>query len=459
MIDDGNPFSPRKIVEIELSQPLPDLTGEAPGRESVYTHALIMLRLHTRPIGVIEREMPDGFLAARDYVSEIWDEFYPVINEHLHEDGLSEISHLPLSGIHADSGTPMCILNRERFLLRAPFVSVLVATRDRPFTLARTLESLLKMEYPDFEILVIDNAPSDDSTAKFMAANYPDSVKVRYVREDKPGLACAHNRGLAEVNTPYVAITDDDVTVDRYWLAEMIKGFFVKENVGCVTGMIFPAEIQTAAQYLVEQSVGYAKGFNRQIFDMNGHRPNHPLFPYAAGQFGSGANMAFHTETIRKTGGFDDGLGVGSLSKGGDDLAAFFQIIVHGYGLVYEPAAIVYHQHYREYDRLRKQAYGYGAGLTAFLTKSVIDHPARLFQFVSKLPYGFYYAFNSRSPKNQRKSVGYPAELTRLERKGMLAGPLLYLRTRWQARQNKHTKETQHLPIQPLHNHDEVTHK
>jgi cellulose synthase/poly-beta-1,6-N-acetylglucosamine synthase-like glycosyltransferase len=236
------------------------------------------------------------------------------------------------------------------------------------------------------------------------------------------------------VEAPFVAFTDDDVLVDRYWLAELIQGFAAAPNVGCVTGMIAPAEIETQAQDWTEQ-FGFKKGFQRRIFDRQLRPTPSPLYPYTAGTFGSGANMAFRTEALRKMGGFDPALGAGSKALGGDDLAAFFGIIAHGYTLVYEPSAIVYHRHRRDYAGLQQQAFGYGAGLTAYLTHTVLERPGRLWELIARLPYGLYFTFSTQSPHNLKKRAGYPKELTARERRGMLYGPFAYLRSRWHTRQ------------------------
>ena len=122
----------------------------------------------------------------------------------------------------------------------------------------------------------------------------------------------------------------------------------------------------------------------------------------------------------------------GDLLDGGDDLAAFFRIIVEGEALVYEPAAIVRHTHYRDNAALQRQIYGYGVGLTAFLTNAMVKHPWLLADLLRRLPQGIVYALSPRSGKNQKKGRDYPEELTALERKGLLYGPLAYLRS-WQA--------------------------
>ncbi len=115
------------------------------------------------------------------------------------------------------------------------------------------------------------------------------------------------------------------------------------------------------------------------MFDRETDRGD-PLYPYTAGTFGSGANMAFDTAVLRVLGGFDPATGAGTVARGGDDLSAFFEVISAGYRLVYNPAAFVMHAHHADYAALKHQAYGYGVGLTAFLTKTVIDRPGRLLE-------------------------------------------------------------------------------
>ena len=77
--------------------------------------------------------------------------------------------------------------------------------------------------------------------------------------------------------------------------------------------------------------------------------------------------MAFRTDWLRTNGGFDPATGAGTPARGGDDLDAFLRVVLDGRTLVYEPAAIVRHYHRRDYASLRRQAYGYGVGLGAYL--------------------------------------------------------------------------------------------
>jgi hypothetical protein len=139
--------------------------------------------------------------------------------------------------------------------------------------------------------------------------------------------------------------------------------------------------------------------------------------------------MAFRTSTLKTLGGFDPALGAGTPARGGDDLAIFFDVITQNYRLVYEPGAIVYHKHCRDYPALARQAYGYGVGLSAFLMKTILDKPARLAEIVWKMPAGLKLLLDPESPKNRTKPASFPRELTLLELRGFLAGPWAYYRS------------------------------
>jgi GT2 family glycosyltransferase len=309
-------------------------------------------------------------------------------------------------------------------------VSIVVATHDRPAQLATCLTSLIEQEYPDFEIIVVDNAPSSDDAAQLVEAMSQKVTRpiIRYLCEPSPGLALAHNRGLEEVRTAIVAFTDDDVVADKQWLAELVKGFTVAANVGCVSGMITALELETPPQCWIEEGFKFNKGFTRTLFDRTTSPPGDHFYPFTAGQFGSGANMAFRTSVLRELGGFDPALGAGSRARGGDDLAAFFAIISAGYTLVYEPGAIIYHSHASDEELLKRQAYNYGMGFTAFLTSAVIHHPTTLPRLLARLPGGIRHFHRLRSGEVGNRG-SYPPELRRLEWRGMAAGPLAYLQS------------------------------
>lgn len=422
-------FSPIRILEIELSQVLSDLpeTRDLYGR--LYQKAIGIIRLHAQPLGIVEFMLNQGTLSAQLQADLIWQALGEQINVHLQEDNLDPIIQLGEQGISSQT-LPACIVAREQFLADAPLASVIVCTHDRPDRLASCLRSLLTLHYPKYEIIIVDNAPTTTETFELIQQMQQDIPYLHYVREDQQGLSWARNRGILAAKGEILAFTDDDVVVDSFWLLELVRSFQTSDKVACVTGLVLPLELETQAQAWFEQFGGFSKGFIRCQFDLYEHHPKSPLFPYAAGKFGTGASIAFTASFMDQIGGFDLTLGTGSPTQGGEDLAMFFQVIVKGYTLVYEPSALVYHWHHRDYAVLCKQMHSYGVGLTAYLMSCIIDQPIRVFDFARKVPYGLFFAFSTHSPKNINRSADFPKHLIQLELKGMFYGPLAYLRSR-----------------------------
>lgn len=158
------------------------------------------------------------------------------------------------------------------------------------------------------------------------------------------------------------------------------------------------------------------------------------MFPYAAGTFGSGANMAFRTTFLNSLGGFDGALGTGTVAKGGDDLAVFYDVIRHGGRLTYVPSAIVLHPHHRDYASLRRQVYGYGAGLGAHLTRCVLDEPRAAMTMVRHHRAATARLSTILHPPAGRGLPAYPRELSRAQRTGLVSGPPRYLLSRYRTR-------------------------
>jgi glycosyltransferase involved in cell wall biosynthesis len=176
------------------------------------------------------------------------------------------------------------------------------------------------------------------------------------------------------------------------------------------------------------------RGFERRVYDIAEPPADRPLFPFTVGDFGSGQNMAFRRDALEEVGGFDPVLGTATVTLAGEDLELMLRILLAGRRVVYEPKAIVRHEHQRTYEQFRRRVWGYGVGLTACLAKAVLEHPRLLPLLMRRLPGGLSYALSSGSAKNENKQDDYPAKLTRLELRGMAYGPLAYLRSRFRLR-------------------------
>ncbi|KWX66915.1 glycosyl transferase family 2 [Mycobacterium sp. NAZ190054] len=322
----------------------------------------------------------------------------------------------------------------------SPAVSVVLCTRERPDQLADALSSVLALDYPDFEVVVVDNAPSTDATARVVER--VGDPRVRYVEEPVPGLSAARNTGLRQSRHRIVAYTDDDVVVDRYWLRGLVVGFARAPGVSCVSGLVPSGELRTAAQAYFDQRVSWAGSLQPRLFSMADPPADQPLFPFQVGRFGTGANFAVNRDRVLELGGFDEALGAGTASQGGEDLDLFFRVLTAGDALATEPAAIVWHRHRSDNDALLRQARGYGLGLGAWLTKVGLDSSHRRLavqvlrrRFRSSLRAGADYGAIMSSPARMSGGVGdeVPASVGRTEVLAVLGGP----RALWQGRRQQ----------------------
>ncbi|GAX42587.1 family 2 glycosyl transferase [Tolypothrix sp. NIES-4075] len=338
-------FMPYSITEIEVTQPLPTISLS----ESDTGIALI-LRRKDKPIGFLMEALPAKSVLNAEYLAQL---------------------------IATEIGTKLLQESiREELIKTAEFahfpsLTVAICTKDRPDNLARCLKSLLNLQTPSdkVEILVIDNAPSDERT-KELVASLPG---VRYVLEPKPGLDFARNRALLSATSELLAFLDDDIVVDRKWLEGLMEAWAENQDAAAFTGLVLPYELATEAQILFEQRGGFRRGFEKIRYGQI--LPGNPLHPCGAGIFGAGCNMAFCRDILLKIGGFDEALDTGAPLPGGGDLDIFYRVIRAGYSLVYEPKYLVFHQHRREYEKLRRQYWTWGLGFMAFVIKSYQSDP------------------------------------------------------------------------------------
>lgn len=319
-----------------------------------------------------------------------------------------------------------------------PPISVVVCTRDRPDQLADALKSIQSLDYPDYEVVVVDNAARTDATARVVEGL--GDARVRWVAEPIPGLSTARNTGLRAARHELVAFTDDDVFVDRHWLCGIAGGFARAPRVSCVSGLVPSGELRTAAQAYFDQRVSWAGSLEPRLFSMAEPPADQPLFPFQVGRFGTGANFAVKRDRVVQLGAFDEALGAGTAAQGGEDLDMFFRVLIAGDALATEPAAIVWHRHRSDTDALLSQARGYGLGLGAWLTKVGLDPSHRRLaarvirrQFRSSLRAGKDYGAIMAPLAEFRDDV--PSSVGRTEVLSVLGGP----RALWRGRR-QHTR-------------------
>jgi GT2 family glycosyltransferase len=405
--------------ELELSGS-PELRGVSPFADEA--HARVLVRLHGEPLGYVTVPAGAAGVDAAAVAADARTRFAAAVTAHLaQEHRVDDGGPLPAAGEGCPNRVDADVL-----------VSVVVCTRDRADQLAGCLDRLRLLTYPRLEVVVVDNAPPDDATQRVVEAVQQQDPRFRYVREPRPGLSAARNKGLAEARGTVLAYTDDDVAVDPDWVQGVLRGFARRPDVGCVTGLVCTASISSPAEeYFDARTSLWSTRVEPQLFDLRGSGPDDPLYPYAPGLFGTGANIAFDRQLLLDLGGFDEALGAGTRTRGGEDLDIFVRVLRAGRALVYEPAAIVWHHHRADEDALLSQLYGYGTGLSAYLTKCLLQRETRA-EILRRVVPGLRRrrAISDETSERLGGTAAAPPGAARRELQGLLVGPVLYLRAR-----------------------------
>ncbi len=416
-------FSPALMMDIELTAPLPAVSYND------HRRIWVLGRLHSEPVGTCILDLGPEGLTPDELGVQLWQAFREPVTERFLSAGLPVPALLCRNGLEADPAAWPFLLRRLDVLASAPFISIIICTRDRPEQLETCLSHLEQQEYPCFEIVVVDNVPTSDAVRALVEARSQSGGKVpfRYILERRPGVMWARNTGIASASGEILAFLDDDEEPDRHWLAGLACGFALGDDIGGVSGMVVPARLDTQAQELFEQLGGHCKGrgFSPAVFSRHG--PQNPLYPLPP--FGVGANMAFRRETLARIGGFDVALGGGTPACAGGDTLALTLVLLEGYRIAYEPAALMRHHHRRDMDGLDRQLHGYGVGLTAYYTALLWHRPGVLPGLMRLVPAALGYLRKAKGTRAKARQ-DLPAGLKRRQIWWMITGPAAYVRSR-----------------------------
>jgi GT2 family glycosyltransferase len=399
---------------------------------AVYVGAHLLLRLHGQPIAELILPIEQIRVGQSELHRLLTDLAADAIHAHLQHDEQLTKDFSAESPQKTQQRWPCAWSSRIAALGSVgPEVSIVLATYDRPERLARTLKTLAAQTYPAFEVLVVDNCPDRPGAAT--AVERLNDRRFRLLVEKRPGTSHARNTGLEAASTDIVAFTDDDVDADIDWLGNLVVPFFEDPTIACVTGLILPERLDTRAELTFEQFGGFSKGLVPRSFTLNdnGHGP---LYPYNVGLFGSGACAAFRRSVFLNIGGFATDLGPATIARGGEDLDAYLNVLHAGYQLHYSPAAIVRHESRTDMSALAQQIYSYGVGVSAMITRRVLNSPAERRAVARTIPVAMKYLLSSDSPKNAKKIGTYPRRFDLYELAGLVYGPVAYLRSRHRQR-------------------------
>jgi GT2 family glycosyltransferase len=214
-----------------------------------------------------------------------------------------------------------------------PRISVVVCSYNGGRTIRECCEGLARLEYPDFEVIVVDDGSTDDTAAIANEFGY------RVISTENQGLSRARNTGLAASTGEIVAYLDDDAYPDPHWLTYLAVSFSQNGHVGIGGPNVTPPD-----DGLVAECVANAPG-----------NPTHVLLTDEEAEHLPGCNMAFRREALEAVGGFD-----AQFRVAGDDVDLCWRLRERGWTLGFSPAAMVWHHRRSSVRAYLKQQLGYG---------------------------------------------------------------------------------------------------
>jgi O-antigen biosynthesis protein len=213
-----------------------------------------------------------------------------------------------------------------------PSASVVVCTYNGGRTIRRTLEALSRLDYPDFEIIVVNDGSSDDAAT--IAAEYP----VRLITTENRGLSSARNTGMAAATGEMIAYVDDDAYPDPHWLQYLARTLLDGHAGAGGPNLHVPEDGWVAA------CVNCAPG-----------NPTHVLLSDTIAEHVPGCNMAYWKRALAAVGGFDE-----QFRIAGDDVDLCWRLQERGWTLGFAPAAQVWHHRRSTLRRFWRQQRNYG---------------------------------------------------------------------------------------------------
>ncbi|RMG95922.1 MAG: glycosyltransferase family 2 protein [Chloroflexi bacterium] len=223
---------------------------------------------------------------------------------------------------------------------KRPFVSIIILNYNSGEHLPHLLPSLHNLDYPadQYEILLVDNASTDDSVA-WTKSHYPT---VRIVENGANlGFAAGNMAGVRVAKGEWVAILNPDTRVAPDWLTELTRPIMTDHTVDCVASRMLNWE-GTAVDF-ADAAINFM-GWGCQPGFGEPPRPQANAKPLL---FACGGAMLIKRDIFLKTGGFDP-----DYFAYFEDVDLGWRLWLMGYKVVYAPKATVYHRHHGTWDKV-----------------------------------------------------------------------------------------------------------
>jgi len=241
----------------------------------------------------------------------------------------------PVVDVVREKWAPIWSPGDDFSLESAPRVSVIVCTYRGSATLVACLDSLVALDYPDYEVILVNDG--GDARVNELANAY-DSVRRFSVEHG--GLGAARNLGAEAASGAIFVYTDDDCVAEKDWLTWIVRQFDEDGVVGCAGGPNIPPPPETAKQALIAAAPG---------------GPAHVLLTDTRAEHLPGCNLAVRREVFEEVGGFNS-----VFRTAGDDVDFCWRVMEAGYEIRFHAAAFVWHRRRLTHRGFFRQQIGYG---------------------------------------------------------------------------------------------------
>lgn len=207
-----------------------------------------------------------------------------------------------------------------------PLVSVVVPTFNREEVLCQTLKYLFEQDYPNYEILVVDQtAEHTAETQQFLAAN---SQRLRYIKLEKPSLTRARNVGILRARGAILVFLDDDIVPDKSLVSWHVAAL-MEPGVGAVAGQVLSPDgvtVDTRKVGTIENKTRIVANFNSTVATKSLHAV--------------GANNSVWRHLAIEAGMFEPRFAGTAIREETD---FYLRLVGMGYGIKFEPRASILH--------------------------------------------------------------------------------------------------------------------
>lgn len=214
-----------------------------------------------------------------------------------------------------------------------PPVSILILNYNGLEYVDRCLSSVLRTNYPSFEVIFIDNA-STDGSCEYVEKRYGNGPHLKIIRNmENYGFAKGNNIGAKHAKGDYLVFLNIDTEVEACWLKGLVEFMESDPSIGAAQAKLLrmddPQRLDTCGHKLTIYGYTYEVGLNDKA-DLY----NEPFEILA----GKGAALIVRRDVFKEVGGFDEDY---FLLREETDLC--WRIWLRGYKVVFIPNSIVYH--------------------------------------------------------------------------------------------------------------------